>query len=70
MLIFTDKKSTPAIFKSLSKKYLDKLVFGEVRTSEKELLNKYNVDKYPTLLVLTDTDETKADKYSGEYKVD
>jgi len=70
VLIFTDKKSTPAIFKSLSKKYLDKLVFGEVRTSEKELLNKYNVDKYPTLLVLTDTDETKADKYSGEYKVD
>ena len=70
MLIFTDKKSTPAIFKSLSKKYLDKLVFGEVRTSEKELLNKYNVDKYPTLLVLTDADETKADRYSAEYKVD
>lgn len=30
-LLFTDKKSTPAIFKSLSKKFISKLVFGEVR---------------------------------------
>ena len=39
VLLFTDKKSTPAIFKALSKKYLDKLVFGEVRASENALLD-------------------------------
>jgi len=38
VLLFTDKKSTPAIFKSLSKKFIDKLVFGEVRSSETELI--------------------------------
>jgi len=31
VILFTDKKSTPAIFKALSKKFLEKLVFGEVR---------------------------------------
>ncbi len=30
-LLFTDKKATPAIFKALSKKFINKLVFGEVR---------------------------------------
>jgi hypothetical protein len=34
VLLFTDKKTTPAIFKALSKKFLEKLVFGEVRSSE------------------------------------
>jgi len=31
ILLFTEKKTTPTIFKALSKKYLDKLNFGEVR---------------------------------------
>lgn len=38
VLLFTDKKSTPAIYKALSKKYLGKAVFGEVRKSETELI--------------------------------
>jgi hypothetical protein len=38
ILLFSEKKSTPALFKALSKKYLDKLVFGEIRSSETELI--------------------------------
>ena len=38
VLLFTDKKSPPAIYKALSKKYLGKAVFGEVRKSETELI--------------------------------
>ena len=34
VIFFTDKKSTPAIVKSLSKKYLDRLLIGEIRSSE------------------------------------
>jgi len=37
-LLFTDKKSTPTIYKALSKKYLGKAVLGEVRKSETELI--------------------------------
>lgn len=70
VLLFTDKKSTPAIFKALSKKYLDKLVFGEVRSSEEQMLLKYGVTEFPTLLVLTDQEATQTEKYSGDTKVD
>jgi hypothetical protein len=38
VILFTDKKTTPAILKSLSKKYLDRLLIGEVRSSESSLV--------------------------------
>jgi len=40
-LLFTDKKSTPAIYKALSKKFLGKAVFGEVRKSEIQLIQQF-----------------------------
>ena len=43
ILLFTDKKSTPAIFKALSKKYLGKLIFGEARKSDEELCAKFQI---------------------------
>ena len=33
VLLFTDKKSTPTLFKALSKKYLERLNLGEVKQS-------------------------------------
>jgi hypothetical protein len=56
VLLFTDKKSTPAIFKALSKKYLEKLVFGEVRSSETSLAEKFEIKEYPSLIVLDSLD--------------
>lgn len=41
VLLFTERKSTAPIFKSLSKKYKDKLLFGEVRKSEASLIEKF-----------------------------
>jgi len=38
VIFFTDKKSTPAVVKSLSKKYLDRLLIGEIRSSETNLV--------------------------------
>lgn len=34
VLLFTERKTTPPIFKSLSKTYKDKLLFGEVRKTD------------------------------------
>lgn len=31
ILLFTEKKTTPTIYKALSKKYLERLTFGEVK---------------------------------------
>ena len=53
VLLFTDRKNTAPLFKSLSKTYKDKLVFGEVK-KDKELLEKFKITEAPKLLVLTD----------------
>lgn len=67
MLYFTDKKQTSAVLKALSKKYLNKLSFGEVRAGD-ELAKSFNVEKFPTLLVMTA--DYSGDFYDGEMKVD
>lgn len=69
VLYFTDKKQTSAIMKSFSKRYLDKLSLGEVRSSD-ELSQKFKIEKFPTLLVVTDISEYQGDIYEGEMKVD
>ena len=66
VLYFTDKKSTPATMKALSKRYLDKLSFGEVRSSD-DLSKQFNIEKYPTLVVVTADEQLF---YEGEMKVD
>lgn len=70
ILLFTDKKSTPTVFKALSKKHIDRLNFGEVKQSEEELLKKFGVETFPTILALTEPDDYKGDKYEGEMTVD
>lgn len=70
ILLFTDKKSTPAIMKALSKKYLGKLIFGEVRASDAEMVKKFNIESFPTIMALTDPDNFQGEVYTGELKVD
>ena len=65
VLLFTDRKSTAPLFKSLSKTFKDKLVFGEVKKDE-ELQSKFAVQKVPTLLVVTNVNEHKGEEYSME----
>ncbi len=38
VLLFTERKSTPPIYKALSKQYKDKLLLGEVRKSDTALI--------------------------------
>ena len=43
ILLFTEKKTTPTVYKALSKKYLDRLMFGEIKSAEEALLKKFNI---------------------------
>lgn len=70
ILLFTDKKSTPAIYKALSKRFKDRLMFGEVRKSEEELCKLFGVTEFPTILAITDPENMQGDKYTGDLKVD
>ena len=55
--------------KSFSKKYLDRLSFGEVRHTD-QLVHKFKVSKFPTLMVITDINNYEGEVYEGEMKVD
>ena len=71
VLLFTERKTTAPIFKSLSKQFKDKLLFGEVRkTSEKELVDRFKVTQFPTLLVITDPQGYEGERYTGDLKID
>lgn len=70
VILFNDKKITPSVYKAHSKKFLGKLDFAETRHSETELISKFGIDTFPTLLVLTDPEGYAGEKYEGEMKPD
>ena len=70
MILFNAKKSTPTIFKALSKNYLERLTFGEIKQSEEELIKKFNIQTFPTILALTDPENYAGEKYEGEVNID
>lgn len=71
VILFTERKTTAPLFKSLSKTYKDKLLFGEVKKSDEELLKKFGVTETPKLLVITDPYNYVGEVYdSNEMKID
>lgn len=70
ILLFSEKKSTPAVYKALSKKYLSRLTLGEVKSSEEELCKKFGVTIFPTIVALTEPETYGAEKYEGEMQID
>ena len=70
ILLFTDKKATPTVFKALSKKHIDRLNFGEIKQAEEELLKLFGVTTFPTILALTEPEDYKGERYEGEISVD
>lgn len=70
VILFTSRKSTPPLLKALSKHYKGKMSFGEIRQSEKELLQRFGIDKFPTVFVISDSEDYKGVTYDGPLKRD
>lgn len=70
ILLFTERKTTSPIIKALSKKYKDKLLFGEVRSSEKELIQQFGITKFPAMVAITDPYSHESKAYEGDLKID
>ncbi|KAJ3317823.1 protein disulfide isomerase (PDI) protein [Boothiomyces sp. JEL0866] len=51
VVLVTDKKTTPPLFKALSIEYLDRLAFGEVKSSNAELVAELKVETFPAILL-------------------
>jgi hypothetical protein len=51
-ILFTDKPKTPLMWKGLSVDLYNKMTLGEVKSSEKGILSRFKVTKFPTILVV------------------
>jgi hypothetical protein len=52
VLLFTEKKGTPMIYKGLSVTFENKLFFGIVRSSDDILVERYKIKKFPSIIVV------------------
>jgi len=68
VLLFTNKKETTNLYKALAIDFHFQLELAEVRDTEKEIVSKYGIKKYPTLIVITTSEEQVT--YEGELKHD
>ena len=68
ILLFTSRKSTPPVFKVISKEFKEKVLIGEVRSTDNALPARFNITDFPTILALTSLDDP--DIYTGEGKID
>ncbi|KAF7722282.1 protein disulfide isomerase (PDI) protein [Apophysomyces ossiformis] len=68
-LLFTDKATTTPLYKALSVEFGDdRMLLGEVKKSEKEVLNMFDIQTFPTLLVISP--EAGLVEYDGKLKYD
>jgi DnaJ family protein C protein 16 len=56
VLLFSDKKGTPLIFKALSAHFDKTLLFGLIKDSEQGLVSKYKVKQFPAVFLVKDKD--------------
>ena len=68
VILFTNKKSTPPLFKALSKEFKGKLEFGMIRQSERQLAQIFRITEFPTLIVANSDEDFKV--FESDFKKD
>ncbi|KAH7034641.1 uncharacterized protein B0I36DRAFT_360145 [Microdochium trichocladiopsis] len=66
-ILFTEKGTTSALLKSLAIDFLDVIHIAQARNKEAEITEKFNIKKYPTL-VLLNPESSEPLVYDGEMK--
>ena len=75
VILFTNKKTTPLMFRGLSGYFYDRLHFGVVHETEKALCERLNIKKFPSIMVIQTiedgviVDEPIDIMYTGELDV-
>jgi protein disulfide-isomerase A6 len=56
--LFTNKEKTTHLYKALSVEFHNRLLLGEVRQKESQIIERFNIKKFPTLIAIDkQTDE-------------
>lgn len=59
MLLFTEKKGTPIVYRALSTYFSKTLDFGIVRHSDAFLIKKFKITKFPAFVLLKNKEKPK-----------
>lgn len=57
LILFTDKETTPLLYRGLSGYYYDRVKFGLVKSDQKDINSRFQIRQYPTLLFYNVIDE-------------
>ncbi|KAI8642221.1 hypothetical protein BD408DRAFT_367073 [Parasitella parasitica] len=52
-LLFTNKPTTTPLYKALSIDFKDRMLVGEVKQSERNIVGEYGIESFPTLLIIS-----------------
>jgi hypothetical protein len=52
VILFTEKETTPTIYKGLSSLFYDRILFGEIHSNQTEFIQQFNVTKFPSIIIL------------------
>jgi len=77
VMLFTARNEAPPLFKALSARYKNRLIFGVISNKEEQIAKDYNVKQFPQIIVEQSIDhETgqvfsppKIHYYNGEVKI-
>ncbi|KAI8825631.1 uncharacterized protein EV422DRAFT_491530 [Fimicolochytrium jonesii] len=67
VVLASKKASTPPLFKALSAEYHNRMVFGEVKSTEQDTLTKLNITDFPSVVVFPKAGDTPV-RYTGPMK--
>ena len=70
VILFNSRKFTPPLYKALSKQFKGKLSFGEIRQSDVEMVNKFEIKQFPCIFILTEPSTYRGVIYEGVLKKD
>lgn len=71
VILFTNKPQTSPLYRSLASEYRDRLSFAEINESSQDLIQEFQITKYPTLIVMKkEGDSYEKETYDYELTID
>lgn len=67
-ILFTEKGTTSALIRSVAIEFLDVIKVGQVRNKEKAVVEKFGIEKYPTLVLVPEGEGAEPIVYDGDLK--
>ncbi|KAG9254769.1 PDI protein A prpA [Emericellopsis atlantica] len=67
-LLFTEKGTTSALLRSIAIDFLDVIKVGQIRSKEIAAVERFGIEKFPSLVLIPGSEDTEPVVYGGELK--